>query len=188
MIQYAVAWHPSTDNLGDDLRVLAASRLLPRVDRVLDADRLDAPMPELGPEDRVVALLSGTVLRCPAHWPPEEHVSPLCIGAHFSAEDTWGVPLAALEGAGREALLACGPVGCRDDRSVRLMEKIGLPHTLTACVTLTMPRPEVQRENYVCCVDVPEQAVSILKEFAPGVGMSVREMTHNLTDASRDYE
>ena len=36
MIQYAVAWQKDSDNLGDDLRTLAAMELLPRVDRVLD--------------------------------------------------------------------------------------------------------------------------------------------------------
>ena len=34
MIRYAIAWQNDSDNLGDDLRTLAAMELLPRVDRV----------------------------------------------------------------------------------------------------------------------------------------------------------
>ena len=34
MTRYAVTWRPRSDNLGDDLLTLAASRLLPRVDTV----------------------------------------------------------------------------------------------------------------------------------------------------------
>ena len=62
MIQYAVAWQKDSDNLGDDLRTLAAMELLPRVDRVLDAGRLDMPQEDLCEDDRVVALLCGSVL------------------------------------------------------------------------------------------------------------------------------
>ena len=60
MIQYAVAWQKDSDNLGDDLRTLAAMELLPRVDRVLDAGRLDMRLSDLGEDDRVAALLCGS--------------------------------------------------------------------------------------------------------------------------------
>ena len=42
-MRYGVIWHPASTNLGDDMQTLAASRLLPRVDRTLDGERLDEP-------------------------------------------------------------------------------------------------------------------------------------------------
>ena len=56
-MRYGVIWHPASTNLGDDMQTLAASRLLPRVDRTLDGERLDEPPMPAG-ED-IVTLLSG---------------------------------------------------------------------------------------------------------------------------------
>ena len=147
MIRYAVTWRPRSDNLGDDLLTLAASRLLPRVDMALDIDRLDAPLPDLEPDDRVVTLMCGKVLAQPIHWPPERHIAPVMVGAHFSREDVWGIPMAVLDGAGLAYLRALAPLGCRDEVSVALMESMHLPCQLTACVTLTLDRVKIPREE-----------------------------------------
>lgn len=188
MIEYAVAWHPASDNLGDDLRTLAASRLLPRIDRALDADRPDAPLEGLTAADRVVTLFTGAFLRSAAHWPPQEQIAPVYLGAHFSSEDTWGVPFESLSGAGRSFLTACGEVGCRDERTLRLMEQANIPAQLTACVTLSLDRPDVPKgQPYVCCVDTPAEVAAALREFAPGVGAQVQETTHQLDSPSRDF-
>lgn len=188
MIYYAVAWHPHSDNLGDDLRTLAASQLLPHLDRVLDAEHLDAPL-SLEPQDRLVTLLSGAFLRHPFRWLPHPQVAPVFAGVHFSAEDAWGVPFESLDGVGRELLLSGGPLPCRDERTLRLMQKIDQPAALTGCITLTLQRPEVTAEApYICCVDVPEKVTSALREFAPGVNTQVRVSTHQLTNPSTDFE
>ena len=100
MVHYGVVWHPATDNLGDDLQALAAMRLMPRVEQVLDGENLHAPIPGVKDGDRVVTLLSGNVYRRCDHWPPEKHIVPVCVGMHFSKESVWGVPLTELDGAG----------------------------------------------------------------------------------------
>jgi len=186
MIQYAIAWQPHSDNLGDDLRTYAAMQLLPRVDRVLDADNLDAPLEGLGDDDRVIALLSGNVLRENTHWLPERHIAPVCVGVHLSQEDVWGIPFAQLNGAGKEYLAACAPIGCRDQRTVKLMEQTGVPHTLTGCLTLTLKRPQVRTQNYVCCVDAPRDVVQTLRTYA--AGCDVQELTHQLENPSADFD
>lgn len=186
MIQYAIAWQPHSDNLGDDLRTLAAMQLMPRIDRVLDADCLDAPLDDLNDDDRVIALLSGNVLRETAHWLPEKHIAPVCVGVHLSQEDVWGVPFAQLDGAGKAYLAGCAPIGCRDERTVKLMEHTGIPHQLTSCLTLTLKRPQVRTQSYICCVDVPEDVVQTLRNYAAGA--DVQELTHQLTNASTDFD
>lgn len=185
MIQYAIAWQPHSDNLGDDLRTYAAMQLMPRIDRVLDADCLDAPLDGLNESDRVIALLSGNVLRESTHWLPEKHIAPVCVGVHLSQEDVWGMPFAQLGGTGKAYLTACGPIGCRDERTVKLLEQTGVPHTLTGCLTLTLKRPAVRTQNYVCCVDAPREVVQALRTYAAGTG--VQELSHQLTDPSGDF-
>lgn len=187
MVEYALAWHPHSDNMGDDLRALAAMHLLPRVDRVLDADRLSAELPGLCEGDRVVALLTGNVLRETAHWPPEEHIAPVCVGVHISREDVWGVPFRHLSGTAREALLACGPIGCRDASTASLLEEADVPHTLTGCITLTLARPEAAsaQRHGVCCVDVPDSVCSALRSVR--LDGDVREITHRLDAEDRSF-
>lgn len=186
MIQYAIAWQPHSDNLGDDLRTLAAIEMMPRVDRVLDADCLDAPMDDLADDDRVIALLSGNVLRETTHWLPDKHIAPVCVGVHLSQEDVWGIPFEQLDGAGRSYMAGCAPIGCRDERTVALMERIGVPHSLTGCLTLALKRPKVNTQSYICCVDAPDEVVQTLRTYA--AGLEVEELTHQLTDPSHDFD
>ena len=188
MIRYAIAWQKDSDNLGDDLRTLAAMELLPRVDRVLDAGGLDMPLSDLAEDDRVVALLCGSVLKESAHWLPEGRIAPVCVGVHASAEDVWGIPFRQLDGAGLAYVRSCAPVYCRDERTCRLMEETGIPCELTGCVTLTLRRPEPEGQPeppYACCVDIPPEAVAAVREFAAGV--EVREMTHHISCPDGDF-
>lgn len=188
MIQYAIAWQKDSDNLGDDLRTLAAMELLPRVDRVLDAGRLDMPLSDVGKGDRVAALLCGSVLKESAHWLPDGRIAPVCVGIHASAEDVWGIPFCQLDGAGLAYLRSCAPVYCRDESTCRLMEQAGIPCELTGCVTLTLRRPETDgREEppYACCVDIPPEAAAVVREFATGV--EVREISHHNSAHDGDF-
>ena len=188
MIRYAVTWRPRSDNLGDDLLTLAASRLLPRVDMALDADRLDTPLPDLEPDDRVVTLLCGKVLAQPIHWPPERHIAPVMVGAHFSREDVWGIPLAALDGAGLDYLQTLGMVGCRDQVSMELMEEMRLPCRLTACLTLTLDKLATAAPEKPCivCCDVPEDVLRAVENAVPT--MEVQSVTHQMDNPSQDYD
>ena len=188
MIHYAIAWQKDSDNLGGDLRTLAAMELLPRVDRVLDAGRLDMPQEDLCEDDRVVALLCGSVLKESAHWLPDGRIAPVCVGVHASAEDVWGIPFTGLDGAGLTYLRSCAPVLCRDEHTCRMMEQVGLPCELTGCVTLTLRRPEPDSSAappYVCCVDLPAEAAAAVREFA--AGLEVREMSHRNPAPGEDF-
>ncbi len=182
MLYYGLTWRPATDNLGDDLVTLAAMQHLPRVDHVLDADALDAPLPALGENDRVVLLAPGLFLRSSAHWPPEEHIAPVCMGVHISEEDAWGLPLSTLDGAGLEALNACSPIAARDVRTANRLANLNIPHTLTGCLSLTLEHPPVKRSGIVCC-DAPEEVVEALRQFCP----DVTSVTHTMSEPSPDF-
>lgn len=182
MLYYGLTWRPATDNLGDDLVTLAAMQHLPRVDHVLDADALDAPLPTLSENDRVVLLAPGLFLRSSAHWPPEGHIAPVCMGVHISEEDAWGLPLSTLDGAGLEALNACAPIAARDVRTANRLANLNIPHTLTGCLSLTLEHPPVKRSGIVCC-DAPEEVVEALRHFRP----DVTSVTHTLSEPSPDF-
>lgn len=183
MLYYGLTWRSATDNLGDDLVTLAALQHLPRVDRVLDADALDAPLPDFDEDDRLVLLSPGLFLRSSAHWPPEKHIVPVCMGVHISEEDAWGLPLATLDGAGYDCLLACAPIAARDVRTANRLARMNIPHTLTGCLSLTLEHPPVKRSGIVCC-DVPEEVTDALRSFRPDVA----SVTHSMSDPSPDFD
>lgn len=182
MLYYGLTWRPRTDNMGDDLTTLAAMQHLPRIDRVVDADALDAPLSGFTDDDRLVLLAHGLFLRASAHWPPEKHIAPVCAGVHISEEDAWGLPLTTLDGAGLDALAACAPIAARDLRTAGRLAKLNIPHTLTASLVLTLEHPKVRRSGVICC-DVPEEVVNLLKDFRQGVTV----VTHELNDPSPDF-
>ncbi|MGN0746073.1 MAG: polysaccharide pyruvyl transferase family protein, partial [Aristaeellaceae bacterium] len=112
---------------------------------------------------------------------------PVMVGAHFSREDVWGIPLAALDGAGLDYLRACGTVGCRDQASMALMEAMRLPCRLTACLTLTLDGPKIpdgERKGILCC-DVPEDVLHAVENAVPA--MEVTSVTHRMDSAPQDY-
>ncbi len=182
MIYYGLTWRPATDNLGDDLITLAALQRLPRMDYALDADALDAPLPDLKDEDRLVLLAPGLFLRSSAHWPPEKHIAPVGIGVHISGEDAWGLPLSSLDGAGLDALMAAAPIAARDVRTADRLAKLNIPHQLTASITLALEHPPAVRKGIVCC-DAPEEVVSVLRSFRP----DVQSVTHAISNPSPDF-
>ena len=187
MIHYGVVWHPTTDNLGDDLLALAAMRLLPKVDCVLDGDRLDAPIAGMTAEDRVITLLAGNVFRQIHHWPPERHIVPVCVGMHFSQESVWGVPLSELDGEGLAWLKQLAPIGCRDDATFARLQQLRLPVEMTACLTLTLSsNADKPEEPYICCVDVPDEVESVLRQTAKDI--DVRTMTHQRRGYDVDFD
>ena len=182
MIYYGLTWRPSTDNLGDDLVSLAAMQRLPRVDMALDADALDTPLPGLQDDDRVVLLSPGLFLRSSAHWPPEKHIVPVCVGVHISEEDAWGLPVSTLDGAGLVALTACAPIAARDVRTAKRLTKLNIPHTLTGCLSLTLEHANVPRKGVVCC-DVPDEVVTAIRGFCRDVTIT----THEMNSPSPDF-
>ncbi|MBQ3485263.1 MAG: polysaccharide pyruvyl transferase family protein [Clostridia bacterium] len=184
MLHYALAWRPGADNLGADLLTLAAMRLLPRIDMLLDADNLDAYLPQIEDKDRVIALIPGLFLRSSAHWPPERHIVPVLAGVHIAEEDVWGLPLSTLDGAGLQCLSACAPVACRDVRTAARLEKLGVAHTLTGCLTLALQMEEQPSRQGIVCCDVPDAAVRAIKSLRS----DVTEVTHHLDEPSEDFE
>ena len=183
MLYYGLTWRSATDNLGDDLVTLAALQHLPRVDRVLDADALDAPLSGFTDDDRLVLLAPGLFLRSSAHWPPDSHIVPVCMGVHISEEDAWGLPFSTLDGAGYDVLMACAPIAARDVRTANRLARLNIPHTLTGCLSLTLEHPPAKRSGVICC-DAPEEVTEAIRTFRQDVTC----VTHGVSDPSPDFD
>lgn len=182
MQYYALTWNPHSDNIGHDLTALAATQLLPRVDRVISAEALDMPLPDYAPEDRLITLMCSHCLTRADHWPPAAPIAPVCLGVHISQQDPCGVDIGTLDGAGLEALKRVSPIAVRDLRTARRLEQLGVPHTVTGDITLLLHHEDVPRMGVVCC-DAPDEVTEAIHRFRPDVTC----VTHDQPDPNPDF-
>ena len=140
-MKYAVLKY-SGHNVGDDIQSLALERLLPRVDYRVDRDDMGQAK-EWG--DDVRWIINGWFAPTEHKvWPPPGNAIKLFLGFH-----------AALPGIlPRNELL---PIGCRDPWTLNLCNQNGIDAWLSWCLTLTLQRPDVPRDDSVILADMPKE-------------------------------
>ncbi|QNN23315.1 polysaccharide pyruvyl transferase family protein [Planctomycetales bacterium ZRK34] len=143
----------STSNLGDQIQSIAAARFLPRVDELIDRDHLD----EYGNVKSLEAsqsmlICNGWWTHRPTTWPPPPSIHPLLISMHIHEDEEvlrhFTSPML------RHFYEKHGPVGCRDTRTLELLEKQRIPAYFSGCLSLTLSRCDVPRNGRVFFVDV----------------------------------
>jgi hypothetical protein len=149
-VQYAVVGYPSSYNLGDEIQSIAAAKLLPRVDRYLPREGLDAYQ---SAEEHLRLLCNGFFLHEPQHWPPGAAIDPLFISFHVSTET--GADQYLLRPELKQYYQKYAPIGCRDRGTARRFTDLGVEAYFSGCVTLTLQNPytEAERTNEIVLAD-----------------------------------
>lgn len=187
-LEYGLVAFPDTRNLGDDIQTIAARRFLPRVDRLLDREALDAVT---GAPATIRTILNGWYMHAPQNWPPSAAIDPLITSFHMagSVRSRWWWPLGRtaaevmLSGAGRDYLMRHAPIGARDRSTLAALQKAGIPAYFSGCLTLTLPRCEAARGDTIVACDLPEPIARELERRYPG---RVIRTTHIFADALPD--
>jgi len=167
-----------TDNIGDEIQSLAVRRLLPRVDRYIDRDKVNyvfAPDAE-----RILAILNGWWCHNPENWPPSRSIVPLLLSFHLSPFRSPSLGLIPIEIFLSEPAIRYlkhfGPVGARDLGTLEVLQKAGIDSYFSACITLTLERPDVQKDNDLIVLnDVPE---AVARLVSARTGKRVVQTTH----------
>jgi hypothetical protein len=155
-----------TVNLGDEIQSIAAARFLPRVDVLVRRDAIDDEPDGSGP---VHTILNGWFLERPEHWPPHPRIKPLLVSMHLNSrlvrKRFWRRTAATrmLTRAGRDWLIAHGPVGARDRATHALLERSGVPAWHSGCLTLTLPAATATRDDLVVACDLPAPYVEAMR-------------------------
>jgi hypothetical protein len=188
---FGLLTYPTSHNLGDEIQSLAARRFLPRVDRLIDREALDAdPDPAFG---RMAMILNGWFMHRPRHWPPHPKIAPLLVSLHISPQKAEGrfqrlrPPIAdmMLRKTGIGFLRRHGPIGARDRATEALLQAHGIEAYYSGCLTLTLTRDAAQeRENIVVACDLPPDAIAALRTRTSS---RLVEATHHDTE-TRDPE
>ncbi len=158
----------STSNVGDDIQGIAAQRLLPKNCIPIDREFVS----EFGHSEQVNTIMNGWFMHtrnccwwsnqnAPAKsWPPSAAINPLLVSIHFTQKFF----SEELTEEGIEYLKAYGPVGVRDNFTLRELEARGIPCYFSGCLTLTLENPyKHKRNNVIYAVDLRNECINYIK-------------------------
>jgi len=156
--KFGLLVYNGTDNLGDEIQSLAAKQFLPKVDYLLDRDALQLT-PAQADED-IKVIMNGWFFKEHGSWPPPAQIKPLLTSFHL----TPGVRSVILSDAGIAYLKRQPPIGARDLFTLDLLRKAGVRSFFSACLTLTLQRPPVSRnEDLIVLNDLRQEAIGYIR-------------------------
>ena len=144
-----VVINTKSNNYGDDIQTIAATRLLPKVDYYLDRENLNTP----GTSEEIKLLCNGWYMDNPLNWPPAHNINPLFVSfhvSHFNNSSNLLVKKEFIEYYKRHE-----PIGCRDYHTVNLFKSIGIDAYFSGCLTMTLENKykESDRNEDIIFVD-----------------------------------
>ena len=161
--------HSGSLNLGDAIQSIAAQAFLPRVDCHVERELLDS---DPGRPRPVKLILNGWFMDDPQRWPPHPRVRPLLTSLHISQlrRSRWRrlprISEVLLGQRKSEYLRDHGPVGARDQSTLKLLQCHGVESHYSACLTLTLPHPMGERGEDVVACDLPGDLLTVLTRRA----------------------
>jgi hypothetical protein len=169
--KWAAFEYRNTYNLGDEIQTIAALRFTPSPSYRIDRDFLAQFTP---PENEEVAIIAnGWFGHRPENLSVQPRVTPLMISVHFSNNIGLGtLGLSATDAIRQPAMVdylnRWGPIGARDMATYKFLQRLGVNTYFSGCLTLTLQRsPEIKQQDYVLCVDVPDECISNIRRRTP---------------------
>ncbi len=142
-VQYGVFSYARSTNLGDEIQSIAARQYLPRVDVLVERDRLHwylkAPS---------TFIIFNGWFEIEPYWPAPDGLHPLFV-AFFAERPDLLIRKEYADYYRRNA-----PIGARSVATVKAFEEIGVDAYFSGCLTLTLPRSNHEREDRIYAVDV----------------------------------
>lgn len=117
-------------NIGDYVQALASSQFLPHVDGFIDRDK---DLKNYN-GDHCKVIMNGWYMHDPKNWPPSDLIDPLFVAFHLNS----GVKNDMLSAASISYLKKHQPIGCRDLKTMELLNNNGVEAYFSGCMTLTL--------------------------------------------------
>lgn len=158
----------STVNIGDDIQSLAAKQFLPDAAVAVDREFIS----EFTFPSNVQVAVSGWFMHqrgaywdLPVpppenSWPPAPVVDPFFISLHL----TKTFHSTVFTDAGVEYLTAHGPIGARDFYTLDELRARGIPSYFSGCLTMTLRRPPLRRNDVIYLVDLDQSSIDYIKQ------------------------
>ena len=136
----------STCNLGDEIQGFGGLQFVPFIDRFIDREKIV----ETSGKEPVTIFFNAWWGTKQSSWPPPPNVHPVLVSVHADEPmfiSVWGKDIDYFKS--RE------PIGCRDSGTLNLMRQYGVEAYFSACMTLTIRNPNLNkpRTNDIYIVD-----------------------------------
>ncbi|WP_378173651.1 polysaccharide pyruvyl transferase family protein [Aquimarina sp. SS2-1] len=116
-------------NVGDNIQSLAAKQFLPKVDMLLNRERLGEYK-----GDPIKLIMNGWFTHNIHNWVPSDDIDPVFVSFHMN---NTAAP-AMLSEKGIAYLKKHEPIGCRDQFTADTLKAKGIDAYFTGCLTLTL--------------------------------------------------
>lgn len=183
-MKYGIIWYKKTGNIGDDIQTYAAEQFVPKVDYIIERENI-SNFKSMN-EEPVAVIMNAWWLWKKWNWPPSKYIVPKLISMHITdfTVTNWGTPLKYefLKGIGKDYLNAYGPVGARDNDTVKILKKYKIQTFFSGCLTLTLPKQKRKRtKKYICLVDVDDDIENYVRELLKDKNIIIKIITHDLS-------
>lgn len=135
-MNYALFKHTQSNmglvNIGDHIQSCAAEQYLPRVNTYVGRDNLNSDIPS---EAKII--MNGWFTDAPYNWPPNPKLKPLFVSFHLQPSSA-KIILSKQENI--DYLKSHEPIGCRDYKTVRLLEEKDIKAYFSFCLTATLDK------------------------------------------------
>jgi len=132
-MKYALFEHRQSNlgvvNIGDHIQSCAAEQFLPQVDFYVVRDKLNNDY------DKAKIIMNGWFTDAPENWPPCPNLIPLFVSFHLQPSSA-EIILAKKENI--DYLKKHGPIGCRDYKTLHILQKKGIESYFSFCLTTTL--------------------------------------------------
>lgn len=118
-------------NVGDHIQSLAAKQYLPKVDDYIERDKLNSAKLE----EKTSIIMNGWFTHNPENWPPAPEINPLFISFHLNSHHAEAL-LSNSENI--KYLKKYEPIGCRDENTVKWLNKFNITAYYSSCLTTTL--------------------------------------------------
>ena len=134
-------------NIGDYIQSIAANQFM-HTSELIERETLNAYHGE-----KMRVIVNGWFMHYPRHFPPSDDIVPLFVSFHIRPR----VARRLLTERTVAYLRRYEPIGCRDENTVRILEKAGVKAYFSNCLTLTLgmsyKRHPDAASGPVCIVD-----------------------------------
>lgn len=117
-------------NIGDYVQALASSQFLPHINGFLDRD---TDLKDYDGEPCKM-IMNGWYMHLPQNWPPSDLINPLYVAFHLNST----VKDELLSEESISYLKRHQPIGCRDLKTMELLQVNGVEAYFSGCMTLTL--------------------------------------------------
>ncbi len=150
-MKYALFEHTQSNlglvNIGDHIQSCAAEQYLPQVDFYVERDALNKSNYE-----EAKLIMNGWFTDAPENWPPNPALKPLFISFHLQPKSA-EILFSRQENI--DYLKAQAPIGCRDYKTLQILQEQGIDSYFSFCLTTTLDEKykSAERTDEIFIVD-----------------------------------